>query len=113
MNTIINILIWGFAVFAAAYIIPWAGVDGYFTAIIVAVVLAVVNSTIGTFLKILTFPINIITLGLVSVIINILMVLLVEKIVPWFTIDGYLTALIFAIVLALINMVLGKNILKK
>lgn len=91
----------------AAYITPGATVDGYLTAIIVAVVLAIVNSTIGIFLKILTFPINILTLGLVSVIINVLMVLLVAKIVPGFQLDGFWTALIFAIILALVNMVLG------
>ena len=80
--------------------------DGYLTAIIVAVVLAIVNSTIGPFLKILTLPINILTLGLFSLIINVLIVLLVARIVPGFEITGFWVALVFAVVLALVNMVL-------
>lgn len=107
MNTLITILVSALAVAIAAYITPGASVDGYLTAIIVAVILAIVNGTIGIFLKIITFPINILTLGLVSIIINVLMVLLVAKIVPGFRVDGFWVALIFAVILALVNMVLG------
>ncbi|MBX9809931.1 phage holin family protein [Candidatus Gracilibacteria bacterium] len=113
MNTLINLLISGIAVAIAAYITPGASVDGYLTAIIVAVVLAVVNSTIGILLKILTLPLTILTLGLFSLFINILMVLLVARIVPGFHLDGFFTALVFAVILSLINMVLGGGILSK
>ncbi len=113
MNTLLNILISALAVAIAAYITPGASVDGYLTAIIVAVVLAVVNGTIGVVLKILTFPINIVTLGLISVVINVLMVLLVANIVPGFQVDGFWTALIFAVILALVGMVLGGGIISK
>ncbi len=107
MNILLNILVSALAVAIAAYITPGVSVDGYLTAIMVAIVLAIINSTIGIFLKVLTFPINILTLGLVSIIINVLMVLLVARIVPWFRVDGFFIALIFAIILALVNMVLG------
>lgn len=113
MNTLINILVSALAVALAAYITPGASVDGYLTAIIVAVVLAVVNGTIGVLLKILTFPINILTLGLVSIIINVLMVLLVAKLVPGFKVDGFWIALVFAVILALVNMVLGGGIIRQ
>lgn len=113
MNTLINLLISGIAVAIAAYITPGASVDGYLTAIIVAVVLAVVNSTIWILLKILTLPLTILTLGLFSLFINILMVLLVARIVPGFHLDGFFTALVFAVILSLINMVLGGGILSK
>jgi putative membrane protein len=106
MPILINLLLSALAVGITAYLIPGATVDGYLTAIIVAVVLAIVNSTIGPFLKILTLPLNILTLGLVSLIINILMVLLVAEVVPGFAISGFWIALIFAVVLALVNMAL-------
>lgn len=106
MRILLNILISGIAVAIAAYLTPGAQVDGYMTAVIVAVVLAIVNSTIGPFLKVLTLPLNILTLGLVSLIINILMVLLVARLVPGFEISGFWIALVFAVVLALVNMVL-------
>lgn len=107
MAMVLNILISGLAVVIAAYLTPGAHVDGYVTAIIVAIVLAIVNSVIGPVLKLITLPINVLTLGLVSLIINILMVMLVARIVPGFTLDGFWAALVFAIILALINMILG------
>ena len=112
MNFLLNLLISALAVAIAAYITPGATVDGYLTAIIVAVVLAIVNSTIGPILKMLTLPLNILTLGLVSVIINVLMVLLVARIVPGFGLDGFWTALVFAVILALVNMVLGGGLMQ-
>ncbi len=113
MAILLNILISGIAVAIASYITPGSHIDGYITAIIVAVVLALVNSSIGFFLKVITLPINILTLWLMSLVINILMVLLVAKIIPWFTVDGFFSALVFAVVLALINMVIGWNTIRK
>jgi len=66
-------------VFIAAYLIPGIEVDGFVTALIFAVVLGIVNATLGVILKILTAPLNWLTLGLVSLVINVLMVLLVDK----------------------------------
>lgn len=109
MAIVLNLLISGLAVLVAAYLTPGAHVDGYVTAIIVAVVLALVNSIIGPVLKLVTLPINILTLGLVSLIINILMVMLVAKIVPGFTLDGFWAAFVFAVILALVNMILGEK----
>jgi putative membrane protein len=106
MTILLNLLLSGIAVAIAAYLIPGATVDGYLTAIIVAVVLAIVNATIVPILQVLTLPLNILTLGLVSLIINVLMVLLVAKLVPGFEISGFWVALVFAVVLALVNMVL-------
>lgn len=87
MDILINILLSALAVAIASYLTPGATVDGYMTAIVVAVVLALVNSTIGPVLKFLTFPLNILTLGLMSLVINVLMVLLVARLVPGFHLD--------------------------
>ncbi len=106
MPIILNLLLSGLAVAIASYLTPGAHVDGYLTAIIVAVVLAIVNTIIVPILQLLTLPLNILTLGLFSLIINVLMVLLVARLVPGFVIDGFWVALVFAVVLALVNMVL-------
>jgi putative membrane protein len=106
MAILINILLSALAVAITAYLIPGVTIDGYMTAIVVAVVLAIVNSTIGPLLKIITLPLNILTLGMISLIINVLMVLLVARLVPGFSISGFWIALVFAVVLALVNMVL-------
>ncbi len=111
MAILINLLLSGLAIVIATYLTPGAHVDGYLTAIIVAVVLAIVNSTVGPVLKFLTFPLNLLTLGLVSLIINVLMVLLVARLVSGFSIDGFFTAVIFAVILALVSMVLGGSLM--
>lgn len=95
----------GAAVAIAAYLIPGVEVSSFWSAIIAAVLIALANATIGTILRILTFPINFLTLGLVSFIITVLMVLLVDELMDDFNTEGFFSALLFAIVLALVNMV--------
>ncbi|MGI4021613.1 MAG: phage holin family protein [Janthinobacterium lividum] len=107
MRFILEILLTGLAVFIAAHVIPGVHVNGYFTAILTGVLLAVVNATIGFLLRILTFPINILTLGLISFIITICMVLLVSRMLTGFSVDGFFTAAIFALVLAVLKMIFG------
>ena len=97
----------GAAVAIAAFLIPGVTVDGFLTAILAGILIAVVNATIGGILRILTFPINILTLGLMSFIITVLMVLLVDSIMDGFNTNGFFSAVIFAIVLAVIKMLFG------
>ena len=106
MLILLNLLFSALAVAITTYLIPGVTIDGYMTAIVVVIILAIVNSTVGPFLKILTLPLNILTLGVISLIINILMVLFVAEVVPGFTISGFWIALVFAGVLALVNTVL-------
>lgn len=107
MRFILEILLTGLAVVLASYFVPGVQVNGYFTAIIVGVLLALANATIGFILRLLTFPINILTLGLMSFIITVLMVLLVDKFVVGFSTAGFISAMIFALVLSVIKMVFG------
>lgn len=79
MRFIISLLLSAAAVLAAAYIVPGVVIDGFVTALIFAVALGLTNATIGYFLKIITAPLNWLTLGLVSLVINVLMVLLVDN----------------------------------
>ncbi len=105
MKLIIEILLGGLAVAIAAYLIPGVTVNGYLTALIAGLLIGFVNATIGTILRILTFPINILTLGLMSFIITVLMVLFVDRLLDGFQTEGFLSAMIFAAVLALLKMV--------
>lgn len=107
MRFILEILLTGLAVVLASYFVPGVQVNGYFTAIIVGVLLALVNATIGFILRLLTFPINILSLGLMSFVITVLMVLLVDYFVVGFSTAGFISAMIFALVLSLIKMVFG------
>lgn len=105
MKLIIEILLMGLAVAVAAYLLPGVEVDGFWSALIAGVLIALANATIGTILRILTFPINFLTLGLMSFIITVLMVLLVDNLMDSFNTTGFFSALLFAILLSLIKMI--------
>lgn len=107
MKLIIEILLMGAAVAIAAFLIPGVNVDGFLSAIIAGLLIALANATVGFLLRILTFPINFLTLGLMSFIITVLMVLLVDSLMDGFNTSGFLTAMLFAIVLAVIKMIFG------
>lgn len=89
----------------AAYLLPGVAVDGFWSALIAGVLIALANATIGTILRILTFPINFLTLGLMSFIITVLMVLLVDNLMDSFNTTGFFSALLFAIILSVLNMI--------
>lgn len=107
MRLIIEILLMGAAVAIAAYLLPGVDVENFWSAIIAGVLIALANATIGTILRLLTFPINFLTLGLMSFVITVLMVLLVDSLMDSFNTSGFFSAVIFAIVLALIKMLFG------
>ncbi|MBI5452497.1 phage holin family protein [Candidatus Gottesmanbacteria bacterium] len=103
MKIIVNLLLNALAVLISAYLLPGVKVDGYFTAIVVAVVLGIVNTILKPILILFTLPITILTLGLFTFIINALMILLVSNLVPGFSVKGFGWALIFSLVLSLVN----------
>lgn len=92
----------------AAYILPGVDVDSFVTALVVAVVLGILNALLKPILLILTLPITILTLGLFTFVINLMLVYLTEAVVPGFVIDGLLSAVLFSLVLSLINGFLGQ-----
>ncbi len=100
---LINLIVNALAVIISAYILPGVKVDGFLTAVIVAVVLGVVNMFIKPILLLLTLPLNILTLGLFTFVINAFLVLLVSNIVPGFKVEGFLYALIFSLVLSVVS----------
>lgn len=103
MNILINILLSGLAVFIAAYILPGVEVESFTTALVAAIVLGVINAVLKPVLLILTLPINILTLGLFTFVLNALLILLAANIVPGFHVNGFIWALILSLVLAVIN----------
>lgn len=107
MTLVINILVSAIAVFIAAYVLPGVDVTSFTAALVTAVVLGVINAFVKPILTILTLPISIVTLGLFSIILNGLLILLVDQIVPGFNVDGFLWALVFGFVLGIINSFFG------
>lgn len=103
---IINWILITVAVFVAAEIVPGIEIDGFYVAFIVAVVLGIINIFLKPILMVLALPINILSLGLFTLVINALLVMLASKIVDGFYVDGFWWALIFSLVLSFVHFVL-------
>ncbi|PVY42429.1 phage holin family protein [Pontibacter virosus] len=106
MGIIIKILLTGVAALIAAYILPGVQIEGFISALILAVVLALLNAVVRPILVILTIPVTVLTLGLFLLVINALIILLADYLIGGFDVDGFLWALIFSLVLSLIEAVL-------
>lgn len=105
-NWLVNWLLSALSLVIVAHVIPGFQVSGFAAALIAALVIGFVNGTIGVLLKILTFPLTIITLGIFWIVINALMLKLAAALVPGFRIQGFLPAFLGSIVLSLVNMAL-------
>ncbi len=106
MNILLNWLISTLVIIAAAYILPGVTVDGFTAALVAALVLGLINAILKPILILLTLPINILTLGLFTLVINATLVMLAAYIVPGFAVAGFLWALLFGVVLSLVSMAL-------
>jgi len=95
-----------------AYIVPGIGVASFYTALIVALVLALINAVIKPIIIILTLPINILTLGLLTFVINGLLFWLAATIVKGFTVTNFWSAFFAALIFSLFSILMssiGKN----
>lgn len=106
MNMLIRLIVSAIAIAVTAYLLPGVHVVGTQTYFVLAIVLAVINMFIRPVLLLLTLPLSIMTLGLFSVVLNALLILGATYIVPGFSVDSFLWALAFGVVLALVSAVL-------
>ncbi|MDE0598080.1 MAG: phage holin family protein [Dokdonia donghaensis] len=106
MNTIIKILLTAVAVVVLSKFLPGVTVDGFVTAIIVAVVLALLKFIVRPILVILTLPVTIITFGLFLFIINAIIILIADYFVGGFSVSGVWIALLFSILLSIFQSIL-------
>jgi putative membrane protein len=91
------------AILIAGLLIPGVKVAGAWSALILALVLGLLNISVKPLLILLTLPINILTLGLFTFVINALIIMLASSIVKGFEIGSFFNALLFSIVLAIIG----------
>jgi putative membrane protein len=106
MNILINWLLSAVSLIIVAHFIRGFEVTSFTSALIAALVIGLVNATLGLFLKIVTFPLTLITLGVFWLVINALMLKVAASLVSGFTIDGFLPAFVGGIVLSLVNLAL-------
>ncbi|MDD4412325.1 MAG: phage holin family protein [Patescibacteria group bacterium] len=102
---IIRWIISALTIVLATYIVPGVFIASFWSALWVAALLGFVNVTIKPLLIILTLPLNILTLGLFALVINAFMIMLISGLAKGFSVDGFWQALIFGVVLAILNFV--------
>jgi putative membrane protein len=103
MDIIIAWIVYAVAILVTAYILPGVRVDGFVSALIVALVLGIINAVFKPILMAITLPINVLTLGLFSLVVNTLIIMFVSYVVPGFQVDGFWWALLYAVILAVIS----------
>lgn len=103
MNLLLRWLLNALALILVSYLVPGFVVANFYSALIAALILGLVNASIRPILLILTFPITILTLGLFAIVINAAMVSFVATIVKGFEVDSFGTAFIAAIILSLVS----------
>ena len=94
------------AIWIVSRLVPGFNVSGATAALIAAVLIGFINATLGLFLKIVTFPLTLLTLGIFWFVVNALMILLAASIVPGFHVASFAAAFWGGIVLSLLNMLI-------
>lgn len=107
MSFLIQWVVSGAAIIITAYLLPGVAVEGFLAALVTALILGLINAIIRPILILLTLPLNILTLGLFTLVINALLIMLAATIVPGFAVQGFWWALLFGIVLAIVNFALS------
>ncbi|MBE7653210.1 phage holin family protein [Tenacibaculum finnmarkense] len=100
MNTFLKILLTAVAVILLAEFLPGVVVTNYTTAIIVAVVIALLNMFVRPILVVFTLPATLLTLGLFLFVINAIIILLAGNLIAGFAVNGFFTALLFSVLLS-------------
>jgi putative membrane protein len=106
MKILINWLLSALSLIIVSHLVRGFDVTGFTAALLAALVIGLVNATLGALLKVITFPLTLLSLGVFSFVINALMLKLVAAFVPGFSIQGFLPAFFGAIVLSLVNLFL-------
>lgn len=109
MNFLLRILITTVNAFILAHILPGIKIDSFFTAIVVAVVLAVLDAFVKPLLILLTLPATILTLGLFLFVINAFIIMIAEHFVNGFKVESFWFAMLFSIVLSFLNSFVHKR----
>ncbi|MBI2593455.1 phage holin family protein [Candidatus Daviesbacteria bacterium] len=107
MGLLISLLLNTLALIITAYIVPGIKVDTFTSALLAAIVLGIINTFIKPVLVLLTLPLTIITLGLFIFIVNAIVLRVTTIFVPGFMVDGWVPAILGAIVLSIASTILS------
>ncbi len=101
MQLFIRWLCYALALIFTSWVVPGIEVSSFLNAMFVVVIIALINTFVKPVLQIITLPVNILTLGLFTLVINALLFMLAGYITPGFEVEGFLSALIGSVILSL------------
>jgi putative membrane protein len=107
MGLLIRLVVNALALLAVAYLIPGVHVAGFVSALIAALILGIVNAFLKPILVILSLPLEILTLGLFTLVINAALFYLVAKLGLGLTVDNFGAAFLGALVLSIVSFILS------
>ncbi len=111
MKILFKIVITALGVMLAANVVPGIAVAGFWTAVLVAIVLGILNATIGFILKVLTFPLTLVTFGFFFLVVNALM-FWAASFVKGFHVAGFWPAFFGSLIVTIISMV-GRKVVNE
>ena len=103
MRLLVRWLVNAVALMIVTYIVPGFKVNGFIAALIAAAVIGLINATLGLVLKIVTFPLTILTLGLFLIVVNAIMLRIAAYFVRGFEVQGWWPALLGALLLSIVS----------
>ena len=103
MILLLRWILFALAIMFTAWLIPGIEVDGFKSALLVVVIMALINIFIKPLLVLITLTINLLTLGLFIFVINALLLLLLGRIAPGFEVDGFLSAFLGSVVISFLG----------
>jgi putative membrane protein len=98
-----TLLLNSIVIFAGSYLVRGVQLKNYWTALGVAIVLAILNLLIRPFIILLTLPLNILTLGLFTLVINAWILMIADKMIDGFSLDGFGWAVLFGLIISVLN----------
>ena len=101
------------AIVAAAYLLDGIRIGSFFSALFAAALLGILNAILRPIALILTLPINVLTLGLFTFVINALMLKMASGVIPGFDVHGFWTAIFGAFLISIISWLLNSFISDK
>ncbi len=113
MNMILKWILYALLIMAIAWVMPGITVTGFISAMVVVLIIGVVNVLIKPIVQFISLPINILTLGLFSLVVNALLFLLAAKVAPGFTIEGFWSGFFGALILSIFTPLIDKINIKK
>jgi putative membrane protein len=105
---LVHWVIYALAILISAHLLPGIVLNGFGASLVAALVLGLLNAVVRPLLLLATLPLTILTLGLFIFVINTLLIMLTSALVPGFEVRSFGSALLFGIILAVINFILNR-----